>query len=57
MSGGGIGPGFFAGLHKPLRIFMLQSCVVLGLNLCFLLIVCLFGFFEDVNEVFALQES
>jgi hypothetical protein len=29
---------------------------VLGLYLCFLLLVCLFGFFEDVDEVFTLSE-
>ena len=33
---------------------MLQSCVVFGFYLCLLLIVCLFGFFEDVDEVLAL---
>ncbi len=33
---------------------MLQSCVVFGFYLCLLLIVCLFGFFEDVDEVFTL---
>lgn len=33
---------------------MLQSCVVFGFDLCFLLIVCLFSFFEDVDEVFTL---
>jgi len=33
---------------------VLQSCVVFGFYLCLLLIVCLFGFFEDVDEVLAL---
>jgi hypothetical protein len=33
---------------------VLQSCVVFGFYLCFLLIVCLFGFFEDVDKVFTL---
>lgn len=52
MSRGSIGPCLFADLDELLRILVLQSCVVLGLYLCFLLLVCLFGFFEDVDEVF-----
>jgi hypothetical protein len=30
---------------------------VLGLYLCFLLIVCVLGVFEDIDEVFTLEES
>lgn len=56
MSRGSIGPCLFADLDELLRILVLQSCVVLGLYLCFLLLVCLFGFFEDVDEVFTLKE-
>jgi len=56
MSRGGIGPSLFAGFDELLRILVLQSCVVLGLYLCFLFLVCLFGFFEDVDEVFTLRE-
>jgi hypothetical protein len=33
---------------------VLQPCVVFGFYLCLLLIVCLFGFFEDVDEMFTL---
>jgi hypothetical protein len=31
---------------------MLQSCVVLGFYLCFLLFICLLGFLENVYEMF-----
>ena len=41
-------------MEKLLDILVLQSCVVFGFYLCLLLIVCLFGFFEDVDEVFTL---
>jgi len=54
MSRGGIGAGFFADLDEPLRILVLQSCIMVCFYLCFLLIVGLLGFFEDVDEVFAL---
>ena len=54
MVGGGVGAGFFAGLEESLGIFVFYSCVVIGLYLCFLLLVCVLGFFEDVDEVFTL---
>jgi len=54
MARGGIGSSFFAGVDELLRILVLQSCVVLGFYLCFLLIVSALGLFEDVDEVFAL---
>ena len=56
MSRGGIGSSLFADLDELLRVLVLQSCVVLGLDLCLLLLICLFCFFEDVDEVFTLRE-
>jgi hypothetical protein len=53
MARGGIGSSFFARVDELLRILVLQSCVVLGFYLCFLLIVSALGLFEDVDEVFA----
>jgi hypothetical protein len=56
MARGGIGSCFFADVDELLRVLVLQSCIVFGLYLCFLLIVSAFGFFEDVDEMFALGE-
>lgn len=56
MSRGGIGSSLFADLDELLRVLVLQSCIVLSFYLSFLLIVCLLGFFEDVDEVLPLEE-
>jgi hypothetical protein len=55
ISRGGIGSSFFADLDELLGILVLQSCVVLGFYLCFLLLVCLLGLLENVDEMFTLR--
>lgn len=57
VAGGGDGLGFFADLDESLGVLVCDSFLVLALHLGFLLVVCIFGIFEDVDEMFSLFMS
>jgi MFS family permease len=52
MSGWCIGSSFFSDFNELLDILVLQSRIVFGFNLCFLLVVGVLGVLEDIDEVF-----
>lgn len=52
MSRGGIGSGLFTDLVEFLSIIVLQSGIAFGFYLRLLLMVCVLGFFEDVDKMF-----
>jgi hypothetical protein len=57
MSRGGYGLGFFAGLDELLGILVGDSFLMDGSHLSLLLVVRIFGIFEDIDEMFTLLMS